>query len=463
MRNFGSKIIQTYTALITYLFRRPFPRASFKAPPNIVEIIFIGTFLVTCCLMVILAVSVMVFNNTYVANRLLIGLLILCYLVVAWFLIKKQQFKIASWLLIFLYAAVAGYILIVWGINAPVGVLMLAFVIFLSSVMLGPRYIIPVTFGVVILLISLQLLNFFQIIRPDKSPLFIDSSFGDVATYGTIFGVYALIAWIAGNQREQLLLKTMKAEAALEIEKELLEVRLEDRTRLLMEAQMHEIRQLYRFAGLGQLTTMILHELANNLSVLNLDIDDLKQRHRHSKSINRVQESIDYMDNLVEQVRNRLKESGKPVRFNALKVTKESIKSLETKALKSNVVLKYEKADKVRSFYVVGDPLRLSQTIIILINNAIEAYSSLQPSAQQEITIKIKFPTSGMTISIIDYGPGVPQNVRDNLFKPLSSNKENGLGIGLFIAKEVIENHFKGSLELEAYKDSTTFTIRLSS
>jgi signal transduction histidine kinase len=463
MRDSKPKIAKIFTNLVMHRLDEPFSHTSHNKTRTMVEVIFIGTFIVLCCLMLILTLSILVFHNTYVVSRLLIGLCVLCYLLIVWLLIKRQRLKIASWLLIFLYTLVASSILIVWGINAPVGVLMLAFVIFLSSVMLGPRYIIPVTLGVVILLISLQFLNLFQIVNPDKSPLSIDSSFGDVATYGTIFGVYALIAWIAGNQREQALLKTMKAEAALEKEKDFLEVRLEERTQLLMEAQMQEIRQLYRFAGLGQLTTMILHELANNLSVLNLDIDDLKQRHKHLKSIDRLQESIDYMDNLVEQVRNRLKESGKPVRFNSLKIVRESIKTLEVRASKSNVILKYENADKARSFYIVGDPLRLSQTIIILINNAIDAYGVSQSSDARVVVTKIKHSANELSISIIDYGPGVPQNIRANLFKPLHTTKENGLGIGLFIAREVIENHFKGTLKLGPSRDRTEFIIKLFS
>ena len=74
------------------------------------------------------------------------------------------------------------------------------------------------------------------------------------------------------------------AEDELRIEKSLLAVRLEKRTQKLQAAQLKEMQQLYRFAELGQLSTALLHDLANHLTVLTIDIEDIHKK-QHSQHI----------------------------------------------------------------------------------------------------------------------------------------------------------------------------------
>ena len=44
-----------------------------------------------------------------------------------------------------------------------------------------------------------------------------------------------------------------------------------------------------------------------------------------------------------------------------------------------------------------------------------------------------------LTLSVRDNGPGIPEKLKDSLFKPVQSKKENGSGIGLAICKELAE------------------------
>ena len=66
-----------------------------------------------------------------------------------------------------------------------------------------------------------------------------------------------------------------------------------------------------------------------------------------------------------------------------------------------------------------------------------------------------------IVIRVSDTGPGVPASEREKLFKPFTSTKKTGMGIGLFIAKRVVETHFSGSLELDSATKQTTFVLRV--
>jgi signal transduction histidine kinase len=423
--------------------------------PRVIKIVLIGTLGVTAALTCLLIASLFIYHNGYVAWRILVGLGILAYLAIAILLYQGTHYKSTSWMLIALYAAVATSILATWSINAPIGVLMLGFVIFLSGVMLGARYIIPVTIGTVVLLFCLQALDHFNLIDPDRSLLSVESTFGDVASYATIFAVFALIAWLAGRQTEASLNRALLAERALKKEKARLASRLEKRTRMLREAQLEEMRQLYDFAELGQLTTVILHDLANQLSVLTLDIDDLRQSNIHTSAVLRAKESIRGIDEMVRIVRKKINYGTKPEKVNVGKVLQEVTNLLKPLATRKHI--KLTSASNKQAAYARGDPIRLSQVFTILLNNALGA------KGVKNISIMTTVTRSIIKISITDDGLGVAPHIRKKLFEPIRSSKANGLGIGLYIARQIIVTHFKGKIYLDSELGSTSFVIELPS
>jgi len=64
-------------------------------------------------------------------------------------------------------------------------------------------------------------------------------------------------------------------------------------------------------------------------------------------------------------------------------------------------------------------------------------------------------------IRVSDTGPGIPESVRDKVFQPFFSTKEEGTGLGLSIATRIIEDH-GGRLELESREsEGATFIITL--
>jgi len=94
-----------------------------------------------------------------------------------------------------------------------------------------------------------------------------------------------------------------------------------------------------------------------------------------------------------------------------------------------------------------------------LSKNAIEALSEYKIENPQLIFMSKKLEDKTF-ISISDNGPGMPPEIADNLFIPFKTKKEGGTGLGLTIAKKIIDLHI-GNIKCITSEDGTTFEIIL--
>ena len=86
--------------------------------------------------------------------------------------------------------------------------------------------------------------------------------------------------------------------------------------------------------------------------------------------------------------------------------------------------------------YVMGDPEQLSQALLSLLNNAIEASPN-----NGKIIIRLTEHQSNVRVSVIDNGPGIPENLRLRVLDPFFTTQEEGTGLGLTIAQQIILAH----------------------
>jgi signal transduction histidine kinase len=115
------------------------------------------------------------------------------------------------------------------------------------------------------------------------------------------------------------------------------------------------------------------------------------------------------------------------------------------------------------SAIALGNAERLGQTVINLLVNAIQAAAEGATRAQADARVSIEFvrrSPAAILLSISDTGSGPAENVQQNLFEPFVTGKTDGVGLGLSVAREIVEEH-GGRISWCRSGGLTSFTVEL--
>ena len=112
------------------------------------------------------------------------------------------------------------------------------------------------------------------------------------------------------------------------------------------------------------------------------------------------------------------------------------------------------------SCVISGDQVLLQQVFLNLVMNAMDAMDAIPPPLRQ-ITITNVVRAADVEVTVCDNGPGLPADIIGKLFTPFVTTKLNGLGIGLTIARTIIDAH-GGTIEARNNPEGgATFTVTL--
>ncbi len=258
---------------------------------------------------------------------------------------------------------------------------------------------------------------------------------------------------------QSLKIKTSEILAAKEELEKLnrtLENRVEARTRELKSAQ-EELIKKERLAAMGQMASVVSHEIRNPLAVMNNSIYFIKTKLGSSadpkilKHINIIESEIRQANGIIDEILSfaRTRDlNPKPTDLNAY-----IDDLLSTYPLPQHIIL--EKIFYRGRIIVDIDQDEMNQVIRNLIKNAIEVMPE-----RGKITVRTDISVEKMArIDVSDTGPGIPKEVLEKLFTPFFTTKARGTGLGLAVVKKVIERH-KGKVEIETEQGKgTTFKL----
>ena len=112
----------------------------------------------------------------------------------------------------------------------------------------------------------------------------------------------------------------------------------------------------------------------------------------------------------------------------------------------------------------LADQEQISQVFVNIIRNAIQAISSQQSVVSRNpdiiVVLNALYSEREVQISISDNGPGIPEELRERIFRPNFTTKSNGNGLGLAISKHIVEGT-GGRITFETSDKGTTFYIYL--
>jgi signal transduction histidine kinase len=225
----------------------------------------------------------------------------------------------------------------------------------------------------------------------------------------------------------------------------------ERRRRRLAEVQsrqrLAELAHVNRYSAAGELTTTIAHELNQPLGSILTNAETaellLKSASPDLAELREILADIRRDDQRASEVIRRLRSVLKKTPFEIRDIdlndtVLEAIGFLAALAERRGIALKFTAASG--QLRVKGDPVQLQQVILNLIINAMDAIADLEAEAG-EVAVSTARLEQHAEIRISDSGPGIALDDIKRVFEPFFSTKPEGMGMGLAIARTIIEAH----------------------
>jgi C4-dicarboxylate-specific signal transduction histidine kinase len=225
----------------------------------------------------------------------------------------------------------------------------------------------------------------------------------------------------------------------------------EHRRRQFAEVQarqrMAELAHVNRFATAGELTASIAHEINQPLGSILTNAETvreiLKSPSPDFAELNEIVDDIVRDDRRASEVIRRMRSllTKAPFELKSIDlndVARETVEFLSTLAVGRKVELMSLIAQN--ALPILGDRIQLQQVILNLVVNGIDAMKDT-PAENRVLSIRTARVGKFAELSVSDLGPGIPEDKLREVFDPFFTSKAEGMGMGLSIARTIVEAH----------------------
>jgi signal transduction histidine kinase len=210
-----------------------------------------------------------------------------------------------------------------------------------------------------------------------------------------------------------------------------------------------------------EMAKQVAHEIKNPLTPMRLTVQSFERKFDANDP--EIKQKIkDYSDTLIQQIDTMSSVASAFSNFASMPAQQN-----ETLNVVSVIELSLEIFNEAfisleaeeKEIITIMDRTQLIRIITNLVKNAIQAIPDLQ--IEKQIYIKVKKQNNAVLIQVIDNGSGIDAQNIPRIFEPKFTTKTSGMGLGLGIIKNIIEN-YKGTITFESEIGiGTTFTVTL--
>ncbi len=219
-----------------------------------------------------------------------------------------------------------------------------------------------------------------------------------------------------------------------------------------LERAQAEARRSERLAALGHLSAGLAHEIRNPLGVIKGSAEMLHQKLEGNNPL--ASELAGYISSEVNRASalvsrfldfaRPLRTETRPVQVTALLDQAMSAVAAQWQGGEVIVEREYQKDLPL----VALDEKLCEQAFLNLVQNAYEAMNAEGGRLRVQVSRERSNGREGVEIRLRDSGPGVPSEMRDQIFNPFVTTKKTGVGLGLSIVSKIVDEHH-GTIRLE--------------
>jgi PAS domain S-box-containing protein len=208
-----------------------------------------------------------------------------------------------------------------------------------------------------------------------------------------------------------------------------------------------------KMASLGHVAAGIAHEIRNPLSGINVYLDAIRDCYNdpeYSQDVSKLVEEAHGASNRIESVISRVLEFSRPsemeMRPTAINDTiREALKLVAATLRKGSTALELDLDAGLPQLF--ADSQLIEQMILNLVTNASEALKGV--GGPRLIRISTRKENDHVAIRVEDSGPGIAEEMREQVFEPFFTTRGQGMGIGLIICKRIAADH-RGDITISA-------------
>jgi len=237
-------------------------------------------------------------------------------------------------------------------------------------------------------------------------------------------------------------------------------------------AQQTLLIQQSKMAAMGEMIGAIAHQWRQPLSILSIYaheplelLEEGSITHEELEAVYlRSIEQIRQMNRTIDDFKDFFNPEKQKSTFVISEIIMDVERLLHAELRKYDIHYEYHLSDRGTTLY--GVPNELKQVILNLVKNAIDAIkerANSQESPTGWVRLFCEETSHQTTIRISDSGGGIPKEVMGHIFTPYFTTKgaSDGTGIGLYLAKTIIESSFGGSLSVDNLEAGAEFTLTL--
>jgi signal transduction histidine kinase len=194
-----------------------------------------------------------------------------------------------------------------------------------------------------------------------------------------------------------------------------------------------------RFAAVGEIATGLAHEIKNPLAglsgALELLAEDLQHDPRQSEVVSEMRHQVQRLTHTMESLLSFARPAKAKLRSTDVNGCIEKVLFLVKQQSRGGAV-SIEPQLTAGLPHVLADPFQLEQ---VFLNICLNAFQAMHGGGT--LTVRTRAGDGNVMVEIEDTGPGIPSDLRAQVFKPFFTTKREGNGLGLAISARIVAEH----------------------